>query len=155
MKSCIKLLLCSLSFTVLLISLVNPLHANEYTELSETDDLIIQGQIEFQQSCAVCHGTDGKGDGPYPYSIALVFKPADLTKLMINNKGKFPFIETYLSIDGREINKYHGTRLMPIWGDRFSQESWSLVNPNFANTLVRGRIFELLLYIYSIQDTSF
>ena len=117
---------------------------------AEIDDLVMEGEKEFQHSCAICHGEDGKGDGPY--SFALVFKPADLTQLLIENNGQFPFIETYLIIDGREIMKSHGTRLMPIWGDRYSQEAWSEVSPQYAKTLVRGRIFELLLYLYSIQE---
>ncbi len=117
---------------------------------SEIDELVIEGEKEFQQRCALCHGEDAKGDGPY--SFALVFKPADLTQLLIKNDGIFPFIEIYLVIDGREIVKSHGTRLMPIWGDRYSEETWSVVSPQYAKTLVRGRIFELLLYLYSIQE---
>ena len=125
-------------------SAFSPIHA------SEIDDLVVDGELEFQQKCALCHGVDGKGDGPY--SFALVFKPADLTQLMVENNGQFPFLEIYLIIDGREIVESHGTRLMPIWGDRYSQETWSVVNPKYAKTLVRGRILELLLYIYSIQE---
>jgi mono/diheme cytochrome c family protein len=136
-------------FTILFFVLATQTFA---TELTETDDLVIEGQKEFQQSCAVCHGADGKGDGPY--SIALVFKPADLTKLLIKNEGHFPFLETYLIIDGRDMLKQHGTRLMPIWGDRYSQEAWSAVSPEYASTLIRGRIFELLLYLYSIQESE-
>ncbi len=117
---------------------------------SEIDELVIEGEKEFQQRCALCHGEDAKGDGPY--SFALVFKPADLTQLLIKNDGVFPFIEIYLVIDGREIVKSHGTRLMPIWGDRYNEETWSVVSPQYAKTLVRGRIFELLLYLYSIQE---
>ncbi len=117
---------------------------------SEIDELVIEGEKEFQQRCALCHGEDAKGDGPY--SFALVFKPADLTQLLIKNDGVFPFIEIYLVIDGREIVKSHGTRLMPIWGDRYSEETWSVVSPQYAKTLVRGRIFELLLYLYYIQE---
>ena len=131
---------------------ISPSHAEDITTLTETDDLVIEGQKEFQQRCAVCHGTEGKGDGPY--SFALVFKPADLTKLLIANEGHFPFIETYLTIDGRDMNKFHGTRLMPIWGDRYSQDTWSSVSPEHASTLIRGRIFELIMYLYSIQDPS-
>jgi len=131
---------------------INIAQAEEVKKLFETDDLVIEGQNEFRQSCAVCHGEDAKGNGPY--SIALVFKPSDLTRLQVDNGGEFPFIETYLVIDGRDIAEYHGSRLMPIWGDRFQSESWSTVTPEFASTLVSGRIFELLLYLYTIQDTS-
>ena len=151
--SIIKRILKSLvALIVLTIIFISPSHAGDIGKLTETDDLVIEGQKEFQQRCAVCHGEKGKGDGPY--SFALVFKPADLTKLLIANEGHFPFIETYLIIDGRDMIKYHGTRLMPIWGDRYSQETWSSVSPEHASTLVRGRIFELLMYLYSIQQPA-
>lgn len=149
LKRIVKTLVAFIALTMIFIS---PSHADDIGTLTETDDLVIEGQKEFQQRCAVCHGTEGKGDGPY--SFALVFKPADLTKLLIANEGHFPFIETYLVIDGRDMNKYHGTRLMPIWGDRYSQDTWSSVSPEHASTLVRGRILELLMYLYSIQDPA-
>ena len=151
--SVLKRILKSLvALIVLFIAFIAPSHADELSKLTETDDLVIEGQKEFQQRCAVCHGEEGKGDGPY--SIALVFKPADLTKLLIENDGEFPFLETYLIIDGRDMIKYHGTRLMPIWGNRYSQETWSSVSPEHASTLVRGRIFELLLYLSSIHNPA-
>ena len=145
-----RILMSFLATVMLFIVFISPSNASEITELSETDNIVIEGQKEFQERCAVCHGEEGRGDGPY--SFALVFKPADLTKLLIQNEGQFPFLETYLIIDGREMIKYHGTRLMPIWGDRYRQESWSSVSPEYADTLVRGRILELLFYIYSIQE---
>lgn len=137
---------------ILLFSIVffNATSASEINDLSEVEDLLIEGEREFQQRCALCHGKDAKGDGAYAF--ALVFKPADLTQLLINNNGEFPFLGTYLVIDGRDIANFHGTRVMPIWGDRYSEESWSVVSPEYAKTLVRGRIFELLLYLYSIQE---
>lgn len=138
------------ALTIFTIIFISPTYADEIGKLTETDDLVIEGQKEFLQRCAVCHGEEARGDGPY--SFALVFKPADLTKLAVDNGGQFPFVETYLVLDGRDMIKYHGTRLMPIWGDRYSQETWSMVSPEYASTLVRGRIFELLMYLYTIQD---
>ena len=145
----------SINFVILVllfIATVSLTHANDRNKLSESEDLIIEGQKEFLQSCAICHGDEGKGDGPY--FSALVNKPTDLTQLLIENEGEFPFIDIYLIIDGREISGFHGARLMPIWGDRFSEDFWSVVSPDYASTLVRGRIFELLLYIYSIQEPA-
>ena len=46
------------------------------------------GQAEYLNSCAVCHGTEGKGDGPL--RDLLVKQPADLTHLSQKNGGKFP-----------------------------------------------------------------
>ncbi|QMU62327.1 MAG: cytochrome c [Gammaproteobacteria bacterium] len=117
---------------------------------SESIDAVNAGAKEFQQRCALCHGDNGKGNGPYAF--ALVFKPSDLTTLLADNNGVFPFLETYLIIDGREIVKSHGPRLMPIWGNRYSTESWSEVDPEYGDTLVRGRILELILFLFSIQE---
>ena len=119
-------------------------------QASEIEDVAVDGEVEFQERCAICHGEDAKGNGPYTF--ALINKPPDLTKLLIENNGHFPFIETFMIIDGREMIKFHGTRLMPIWGDRYEQETWAYVSPEYANTLIRGRIFELIIYLYSIQE---
>jgi mono/diheme cytochrome c family protein len=47
------------------------------------------GKREYVNSCAICHGDSGKGDG----RLAEWFiKPtADLTKIQKNNSGVFPF----------------------------------------------------------------
>ena len=118
--------------------------------IRETKDAISMGYKEFEQSCSLCHGVDGKGNGVYTY--ALKDKPADLTQIKNRNNGIFPFTKMYHIIDGRNENIFHGTRDMPIWGDRFSSENWIVTSPRNSETLVRGRIFELLLYLESIQD---
>ena len=152
MESKINILIKSVGLILISIILISSSYAGELIELSETDDAIIEGEKEYQERCALCHGEYGKGDGPY--SFALVFKPADLTKLL-NDEGTFPFLELFLIIDGRDMKKLHGTRLMPVWGDRYAQETWAQVSPDYASTLIRGRIFELVLFLYSIQDTEF
>lgn len=151
MRNPIKYLTISITH-LLVILILSIAHAEESNSLTETDNLLIDGQREYKNKCAVCHGSEGKGDGPY--SFALIFKPSDLTQLTTRNNGNFPFIETYLMIDGREMIKYHGTRLMPVWGDRYKQQTWGAINPDYADTLVRGRILELILYIYTLQDSN-
>ncbi|MFK7815801.1 MAG: cytochrome c [Gammaproteobacteria bacterium] len=135
-----------LLFLLLLFNSLNSVYAGESVEAVDA------GAKEFQQRCALCHGTNGKGNGPYAF--ALIFKPSNLTTLLADNDGVFPFIETYLIIDGREMVESHGPRLMPIWGDRYNTEAWSEVNPEYGDTLVRGRILELLLYLFSIQEPN-
>lgn len=135
-----------LLFLLILFCCVNSVYADESTKAVKA------GAKEFQQRCALCHGGNAKGNGPY--AMALVFKPSDLTTLLAENDGVFPFIETYLIIDGREMVESHGPRLMPIWGDRYNAEAWSEVNPEYGDTLVRGRILELILYLFSIQEPS-
>jgi len=76
------------------------------------------GKIQYQSSCAACHGADAKGDGPV--SKELKTRPADLTVLAKNNNGVFPYDRVFQMIDGRNSTvASHGTREMPIWGYRF------------------------------------
>ena len=57
------------------------------------------GKMEYQSSCAACHGIDAKGNGPV--SKELKTPPTDLTVLTKNNNGVFPYEMVYQVIDGR------------------------------------------------------
>jgi mono/diheme cytochrome c family protein len=113
---------------------------------AQEQEVAAAGKPAFEQNCAVCHGREGKGDGPA--MNLLTVKPADLTQISKRSNGAFPFWKTYRVIDGREEIKGHGSRDMPIWGAEFRSESAS--NP-MAQTQVRGRILELVYYLQSIQ----
>lgn len=114
-------------------------------------DGIELGREEFLNTCAICHGKSGKGDGLF--SDQLKRKPSDLTKIRKNNNGVFPALEVYKVIDGREVDEFaHGTSVMPVWGMRYSAESWFDVSAQHAETVARGKIFELILYLNSIQE---
>ncbi len=79
---------------------------------------IAEGKMQYQSSCAACHGIEAKGDGPV--SKELKTRPADLTILAKNNNGVFPYETVYQIIDGRNSTiASHGTREMPVWGYRF------------------------------------
>jgi len=117
------------------------------------------GKLEYQASCAACHGADGKGAGPV--AAALTTKPADLTTLSKKNNGVFPFGRIYDIIDGRTELKSHGTREMPIWGFRFSPApipGLSTQAPYFLDPLfdrepvIRSRILAVVDYLYRIQE---
>jgi len=118
--------------------------------LAETKDAISMGHKEYERTCSLCHGIDAKGHGVYAFELNNA--PANLTQIKNKNGGIFPFIELYRIIDGRKDIKSHGTRIMPVWGDRFNSESWLDTNQRNSETLVRGRIFELLLYLETIQN---
>ena len=75
------------------------------------------GAKMFSTYCAVCHGTQGKGDGPAAKSLTKV--PADLTKLTARNNGTFPDVKVRRYIEGADEVAAHGTRDMPMWGDLF------------------------------------
>jgi hypothetical protein len=116
----------------------------------DLQDAIAAGKKEYIRSCALCHGDSGKGDGAY--ASVLIVKTANLTLLQKQNNGVFPTRAVYRTIiEGSEDAKLHGPGTMPVWGDRFDYESVSFVDSRFVPTFVRGRIFELLLYLEEIQ----
>jgi len=80
---------------------------------------ISSGAAIFSQSCAVCHGEIGKGDGPG--AVGLNPKPADLhaDHVQGNSDGAMFWIISH----GRE-----GT-VMPAWNTILSEEQrWDVVN---------------------------
>lgn len=112
------------------------------------------GKDEYLTSCAVCHGTSGKGGGPLEGWLK---KPAaDLTKIQKNNAGVFPFDRMYQIIDGRQAVAAHGTRDMPVWGAEYKYEAgWRMgvfLTQKDVDSFIRGRIIALIGYIYSLQE---
>jgi mono/diheme cytochrome c family protein len=108
------------------------------------------GKQEYDSKCAVCHGTTGKGDGPYREFIS---KIPDLTVLSKNNKGVFPIDRVYQIIDGRMQIKAHGTRDMPIWGREYSMaaaERYRDIDYD-QEAYIRSHILSLIDYLYRIQ----
>src|SRR5450759_3629593 len=71
----------------------------------------------FDTYCAVCHGKEGKGNGPAAASLTKV--PADLTRITARNGGTFPEVKIRRYIEGLDEVPAHGTRDMPMWGDLF------------------------------------
>lgn len=123
--------------------------ATPHFSFAQEDEIIGGGKIKYQKYCANCHGPAGKGNGEM--AALLVFKPADLTQLSKKNKGEFPFWRIYRAIDGREVIRGHGTREMPLWGFVFQVEEGPQ-GPNFDEDTVRGRIWQLVYYLESIQE---
>lgn len=106
------------------------------------------GEAEYMQTCAVCHGESGKGDGPLA-ELMTVTMP-DLTRIAAASDGAFPLQEIIMVIDGRTGIRGHGYP-MPIWGSRFEAEM-SDTGPMASELAVRGRVLSLALYLESIQE---
>ena len=104
-------------------------------------EVIMAGEIEYQQYCAVCHGVDGKGHGIM--GKYLTVEPSDLTQSAKKNGGRFPFWQIYRIIDGREEVRGHGAREMPVWGQAFKYTKHTPPAPLAVQRLVE--------YIESIQ----
>jgi mono/diheme cytochrome c family protein len=101
------------------------------------------GKEMFNSYCAVCHGKDGKGDGPA--ASAMKTTPADLTALTQKNGGKYPASHVAAVIKGQATTASHGSQDMPVWGPLFSSISQG------HEGQVQQRITNLVTYVDSLQ----
>jgi mono/diheme cytochrome c family protein len=107
------------------------------------------GAAEYLNSCAVCHGIEGKGDGPL--GDELVRRPADLTTISRRNGGTFPYAHVYEVIDGRYAVPSHGEREMPVWGRQFLEDDAKLYGPAGGEIVTSERIHNLAGYLQTLQ----
>jgi mono/diheme cytochrome c family protein len=110
-------------------------------------ELVTAGELEFQASCAVCHGVDARGQGIM--SKYLTLPAPNLRNLAKDNAGSFPFWEVYRVIEGRGVPA-HGSRNMPIWGERFRAEGGA--NGKAAQAQAAGRILSVVFYLQHLQE---
>jgi len=131
-----------------------------FAAAAEAADVDI-GKSEFLSSCASCHGADAKGNGPV--SGQLRVPPPDLTMLARVNNGVFPTNAVYESIYGSKTIPAHGTREMPVWGERFNPVVglphavdpyyWNLAGPQYSpEVVVRTRILAVIDYLNRVQQ---
>jgi mono/diheme cytochrome c family protein len=112
------------------------------------DDIgTVAGSFTFKTYCAVCHGTEGKGDGPLADNLR--FHPPDLTLITKRNGGTFPDETVHKIIDGRKPIKGHGGPDMPVWGDAFKNSE-----SGFSDEKVRERIQGLVDHLKSLQASA-
>ena len=103
----------------------------------------VSGKEMYVAYCAVCHGTDGKGNGPA--ASALKVPPPDLTLLAKNNGGKYPSMKVTATIRGEATLPAHGSKDMPVWGSLF----WNLSGGHEGE--VQQRVSNLTTYIGTLQ----
>lgn len=101
------------------------------------------GKEMFNSYCAVCHGKEGKGNGPA--ASAMKTPPTDLTLLAKNNGGKYPSSHVAAVIKGQAMTPSHGSQDMPVWGPLFSSISQG------HEGQVQQRITNLVTYIEGLQ----
>jgi mono/diheme cytochrome c family protein len=107
------------------------------------------GPTLYRQYCASCHGERGIGDGPM--AAYLTVKPLDLTRIASRRSGKFPRDHIVRIIAGEEEIPGHGTRTMPIWGERLQDDVIGTVS---KPAIARGRITFLTDYLEGLQGTA-
>ena len=101
------------------------------------------GKEMFNSYCAVCHGTNAKGDGPA--ASAMKVAPTDLTALAQKNGGKYPAAHVGSVIRGQGTLPSHGSEDMPVWGRLFSSISQG------HDAQVQQRVANLVEYIGTLQ----
>ena len=115
---------------------------------AQESGVVAGGEIEYHNACAVCHGVDARGNGIM--ARYLTVKPTNLRQLRLTPGGSFPFWEVYRKIDGQSEIRGHGTRDMPIWGDRFRAQAGG--DAKSAQSQAAGRMLSLVFYLQYIQE---
>ncbi len=102
-----------------------PEMARRANPVKKTADALKRGLELYLNNCAVCHGPEGRGDGPAAQSLQT--RPADLVAMAGNHPdGDF----AWKIAEGRSA--------MPGWGERLSVEQiWLLVH--FIQSLAPGK----------------
>ncbi|MFP7673874.1 c-type cytochrome [Marivita sp. S0852] len=108
------------------------------------------GRVLFMENCAVCHGADGKGNGPM--ARAMDVAPADLTLIKVRNDNVFPRVEVLSAIDGYAQSDMTGPN-MPEFGALLQGDLIPLDTGGGVMTPTPRKLVALLEYIESIQET--
>jgi mono/diheme cytochrome c family protein len=104
----------------------------------------LSGKQLFASYCALCHGADAKGGGPF--SPQLKVWPPDLTVLARKNDGVFPALHISEIIDGEFDKPAHGSHEMPVWGPVFRSLAQG------RKDSAQRRITGLVKYLESLQQ---
>ncbi len=111
------------------------------------------GKAEFENTCAVCHGVDAKGNGPF--TLFMTKRVPDLTVLAKTNGGEFPFLRIYEIMNGPGQIPGHDIREMPVWSDYYKENAAKDLGPfyNYSDvvTYVNNKTISLLAYVATLQ----
>ncbi|HEY6552615.1 MAG TPA: cytochrome c [Vicinamibacteria bacterium] len=128
----------------ILLALAVPVFLAYAAQAQGQADSTVAGSTIYKTYCAVCHGTEAKGDGPLASSLR--FAPPDLTLMAKRNGGVYPSDEVFRIIDGRKPVRGHGGPDMPIWGDAFKQSG-----EGYTEEKVKQRIDGLVDFLKWLQ----
>lgn len=120
--------------------------AAQQKPLAPEKTALTAGAKFYRENCAVCHGSDGKGNGPPPTSSSFAEPPPDLTTLRKRHDGTFPdgYVDSVLR-NGVSLPD-HGPAEMPVWGTILKATMKS------DEAKITQRIKNLTDYLKSIQD---
>lgn len=129
---------------VLVFIIISVLTAAGQTDSKGTNVDPVSGKQLYNSYCALCHGPDGEGGGPF--SPQLKVWPPDLTQLAKKNHGIYPEMRVTEAIDGEFGKPSHGSAEMPIWGPVF--RSMAHGHRDSAQIRING----LVKYLAAIQE---
>lgn len=111
--------------------------------------LLAEGEQTFRRLCVRCHGVDGGGE--IGVTESLRSPPPDLREIAARNGGRYDRSKVARWIEGRSLRAAHGTRSMPIWGERLSEKYKRYSNPD---ALIGATLDPLVAYLQSQQKAK-
>ncbi|MCF2905489.1 c-type cytochrome [Octadecabacter sp. CECT 8868] len=115
----------------------------------ELDVSVEAGEFLFQNNCAACHGSDGKGMGEFGQQLFNM--PSDLTVLAADNGGVFPRDYVLGVIDGFHRDPEFSAA-MPEFGAEGMGPTVLVEDDNGEVTPIPARLLALGTYLESIQE---
>ena len=109
-------------------------------------DDVSEGRTLYVQYCAACHGE--KGDGHGPVAKSLKEPTGDLRRLGERYGTPLPAAQIARFIDGRDYVAAHGSREMPVWGERF-EDIWTAKDSSQGD--MHQRVMKIIAYLQTIQ----
>ena len=104
----------------------------------------LKGPDLYRAYCAVCHGSDAKGNGPLAKWLRTA--PADLTRIASRNGGSFPLARVQRVISGAESMKcrcggrsFRRLTGIRIW-DAFESTTWHGILRAFRRSSLAVRL---------------
>jgi len=107
----------------------------------------VEGEILFEQNCAICHGNAGRGDGILAKSLTP--PPPDLTRITFRERDVFPRTRVLSVIDG--YTRQAPDETMPEFGLLLEGETVPVVLEDGKLSPVPRPLAALLVYLESIQ----
>lgn len=107
-----------------------------------------EGGALFQFHCAMCHGPEGRGNGPM--APGLTIQPSDLATMAARNGGVFPVVRAAMRIEGSDPLVSHGSP-MPVYGGFLAGREVILKAETGQPLLTTAPVADLIAWLESIQ----
>lgn len=108
----------------------------------------VSGRNALLESCAVCHGVDGRGGGAMAQGLDPA--PADLTTIRARHGGAFPRNRAMSIIDGFNRGS-HFSPAMPAFGETDLGDTVIVENPDGTAAPAPGTLLALADHLETIQ----